>query len=277
MAKRQRQSFSRRHGYQGESPPIAVWEDAPQDFRFAVLQIANEDCQLSPSRLRDIICRGLRKRPNPNNWSEYPNIWDEVQSLFLQCHWYRVYDIIELLAEDLDRKHVSSRGQHVMARDIFEEEVNLLLVEFGIGWKLEDGLVQARGEDSYEAYLKAAEDALEEAEKPTALTELKEAIQDISRRPEPDTSGAIQHAMAALECVARGVSGNSKPTLGKLMQRHPDLFPKPVDNAVEKLWGYASENARHGREGNAPTREEAMLIVGISVTLVNYLIHKSSE
>lgn len=77
--------------------------------------------------------------------------------------------------------------------------------------------------------------------------------------------------------VPRGVSGNSKPTLGKLMQRHPDLFPKPVDNAVEKLWGYASENARHGREGNAPTREEAMLIVGISVTLVNYLIHKSSE
>ncbi|MDA1018408.1 MAG: hypothetical protein O3A00_28625, partial [Planctomycetota bacterium] len=107
--------------------------------------------------------------------------------------------------------------------------------------------------------------------------ELKEAIGDVSRRPAPDTSGAIQHAMAALECVARDIAEDPKPTLGKLIQKHPDLFPPPVDKAIEKLWGYASEIARHGREGNDPTREEAILVVGVSATLVNYLIHKAAE
>jgi hypothetical protein len=228
-----------------------------------------------PSRLRDIICRALRKQPDASNWSEHPNIWDEVQSLISRCEWYRVYDILELIGDDLDQKPISQKGQHLMAKDVFEDEVNLLLAEFGIGWKLENCVVTARGEDRYEAYLKAAEGALEEANKPTALCELQEAIRDVSRRPTPDTSGAIQHAMAALECVARDVSNDPKPTLGKLMQIHPTLFPKPVDNAVEKLWGYASENPRHGREGNDPTREEAMLVVGISATLVNYLIHKT--
>ena len=80
--------------------------------------------------------------------------------------------------------------------------------------------------------------------------------------------------MAALECVVRDVANDPKPTLGNLMQKHPHLFPKPVNDAVAKLWGYASENARHGREGNAPSREEAMLIVGVAATLTNYLIHK---
>lgn len=268
-------TFSRRHGYQGAAPPITVWEEVPQDVRFAVLQIAKDDCQMSPSRLRDIICKSLRKQPDPSNWSEYPNIWEEVQSLLRRCEWYRVYDIIELIAQNLSGKHVSGRGTFETASTAFEEEVNRLFVEFGIGWHIESGFVQARGEDSYEAYVKAATTELEQSNRATAFTELKEAIQDVSRRPEPDTTGAIQHAMAALECVAREVSNDPNATLGKLIQRNPDLFPKPVDNAVEKLWGYASENARHGREGNAPSREEAMLVVGISATLVNYLIHKS--
>lgn len=270
-------SFSKRHGFRAENPPITIWEDAPEDFRYAVLQVAAEDCELSPSRLREIICRVLRTQPNSSNWSEYPNIWGEVQSLFLRCDWYRVYDVIERIDADLlgPRRRASSRPGDKAER--FESEVNQLMLEFGIGWKLEEGLVQARGEESFEAYLKSAEEALDEAEKPTALTELREAIADVSRRPTPDTSGAIQHAMAALECVARDVAGDPKPTLGKLIQRHSHLFPVPVDNAVEKLWGYASENARHGREGNAPSREEAILVVGIAATLVNYLIHKTEQ
>ncbi len=270
-------SFSKRHGFRAENPPITIWEDAPKDFRYAVLQVAAEDCELSPSCLRDIICRVLRTQPDSSNWSEYPNIWGEVQSLFLRCDWYRVYDVIERIDADLlgPRRRASSRPGHNAER--FESEVNQLMLEFGIGWKLEEGLVQARGEESFEAYLKSAEDALDEAEKPTALTELREAIADVSRRPTPDSSGAIQHAMAALECVAREVAGDPKPTLGKLIQRHAHLFPVPVDNAVEKLWGYASENARHGREGNAPSREEAILVVGIAATLVNYLIHKTEQ
>lgn len=65
-----------------------------------------------------------------------------------------------------------------------------------------------------------------------------------------------------------------KRTLGDLVKRHPDLMPKPLDDAATKLWGYASENARHVREGNEPSREEAMLVVGIAATLANYLVHK---
>jgi hypothetical protein len=65
-------------------------------------------------------------------------------------------------------------------------------------------------------------------------------------------------------------------TLGALIKRHPGLIPKPLDAAVEKAWGYASERARHIQEGNEPIREEAELIVGIAATVATYLARKTS-
>ena len=39
----------------------------------------------------------LRVPPDERNWSEYPNIWGEVQGLMYGCYWFKVYDIIEAL------------------------------------------------------------------------------------------------------------------------------------------------------------------------------------
>ena len=80
--------------------------------------------------------------------------------------------------------------------------------------------------------------------------------------------------MGALECVARDVTGDSKATLGDILKRHPDLLPKPLDKALSQVWGYASEKARHLREGNEPGREESELIVGLAATTVVYLVQK---
>src|ERR1051326_5643297 len=84
------QSFSRRHGFQSE-PPITIWDDAPEEFRHTVLSIAHDKCSLKPYPLRDIVCGVLRKRPDPSNWSEYPNVWGEVEWHVYNCDWYRVY------------------------------------------------------------------------------------------------------------------------------------------------------------------------------------------
>jgi hypothetical protein len=39
----------------------------------------------------------LLKRPDPNNWPEYPNIDDEVRGLIDDCDWYKVYDVAEAI------------------------------------------------------------------------------------------------------------------------------------------------------------------------------------
>lgn len=104
---------------------------------------------------------------------------------------------------------------------------------------------------------------------PTAANEIHEALTDISRRPTADVTGAIQHAMAALECVAREVDGSSD-TLGRIIGRL--TLPAPLDGALHKLWGFASEQGRHIQEGREPRFEEAELVVTVASAVSVYLL-----
>lgn len=101
-------SFSKRHGYTGRAREVTIREDAPEGLRFVVLDTA---CKLDrrPSALRGTICRVLRTPSNERNWSEYPNIWSEVQQLMYWCEWFRVYDIIEALHERMEEPDEEQR------------------------------------------------------------------------------------------------------------------------------------------------------------------------
>jgi hypothetical protein len=121
------------------------------------------------------------------------------------------------------------------------------------------------------------EQVLSRAGRYVSASEIKEAISDLSKRPMADITGAIQHSLAALECVARDVSSDPKATLGKIIHDNPDLFPPPLDKALEKIWGYASEMGRHLSEGKIPTLNEAELLVSISSATCRYLTKKSDN
>ena len=83
---------------------------------------------------------------------------------------------------------------------------------------MEDGLLSVRGDEDYEEVTSEAQDILEESGRSTALDELQKAIMDLGRRPNPDKTGAITHSMAALECLARDISG-AKEMLGDLIRK----------------------------------------------------------
>jgi hypothetical protein len=256
--------FSKRHGYhQPHEIEITVRQDASYELRGVVIQLAY-GCGFRPKGLRALVCRVLKKRPDERNWSEYPNIDGEIHQLIDNCEWYRVYDIIESIAQHIGEAETEK----------FENELNDYFLENGVGWKLVKGKIEARGSESFEETIRSAELQLTTRGCSTARNEMHEALHDLSRRPAPDITGAIQHSMAALECVAREVCGDEKATLGDIMKRYRDLIPRPLDEAVSKTWGYASENARHIREGREPTFEEAELVVGVSSAIATYLARK---
>lgn len=87
-----------------------------------------------------------------------------------------------------------------------------------------------------------AKKAFEQAGMPTARNEIDEAIHDLSRRPEPDLTGAITHSMGALECAAKQMSGKPRMTLGEIINEarsgRIDLgVPEPLLTCIEKAWG----------------------------------------
>jgi hypothetical protein len=68
--------------------------------------------------------------------------------------------------------------------------------------------------------------------------------------------------------------GDPKGTLGALLSRYKGLIPSPLDQAVEKVWGFASEQGRHVREGLEPDPEDVALAVRVAAAVATYLSKK---
>ncbi len=260
--------FSQRHGYGDTAKDIVVRHDAPQELREAVVAIGYETCKDDPKWMRDVVCKALRKLPNTGNWSSNA-IREEIYLELGYCEWYEVYDIVEAIEKEA-REVVTPQGQPTK----FATELNRYFVRQGIGWQLIDGEISARGDDAFELTRQMVDEALRDKGLDTSRTELREAIRSLSVRPKADVTGAIQHVMAALECLAREVAGNPKLTLGEIIKKNPGMIPPPLDESVLKAWGYSSERGRHLREGRTPDFAEAALVVSISSAVCMYLSNK---
>jgi len=260
--------FSRRIGVRPPGDGPLIHHDAPERLRVGTMSLLHDQFNMSPSWIRDVICGVRRIRPDPSNWSPYPNIWGEAQDLVYGAEWFEFYDFVEACAESLRQ-----RGE--LAN--FETAMNQLFEEEHIGWCLVDGELELQGDEPLENLLEDAHEDLETSGFNIAFQELREARTDLSRRPDPDLSGAVHHAMAALESVAREVAGEPKRTLGDIIKRNPGLFPPPVNDATAKLWGFASEHGRHGSEARNLDWAETILVVGTTTALCSYLIAKQED
>ncbi len=258
------QSFSERHGYQISEPDITIREEAPADLRSYLVDAA---CATGYSEhdLRRLAFEVLRVPADPDAWSP-AWVGADVRNRLDECDWFQVYDVIEALCTD------TTSNIPVAVLNGFARDMNWYFRANGIGWQIVDGKVEVRGAEMLERNLRGALNELEATHRNTAFGELSEAVRDLSRRPEPDVTGAIQHAATAMECVARDATGDSNATLGAILKHHGELIPKPLDVAVDKAWGYASDRARHMREGETPSHREAELIVAISSAVIRYLV-----
>ncbi len=258
-------TFSQRHGLAPEGVPITIRYEAPQWLRDFIVATA-QSVGVGVNRLREMLCSRLLESPDLTNYSP-GNLEREVLILLRDAEWYHVFDFCEDIAACL------SQLSQFEAQE-FSQKLNEAFRRKGVGWQMLDGKLETRGEESFEASTRNAIRLAAELGKPVASKELHEALLDLSKRPNPDVSGAIMHAMAALECVARDTTGDVNSTLGAILKKYPGKLPSPLDEALSKIWGFASDKARHLRENHPPLLEDAELLVGLSGTLSAYLLKK---
>lgn len=256
--------FSDRFGYHGPDVEISVREDAPTVVRDGILMLGYA-AGVAPGPMRELLCQVLLSRPDPNNWSP-SNVEHEVSCLIDDAPWFKIYDFAERLFSVIGKRDFSGDGQNR-----FEAQLNQLFREKGIGWEMKQGILVARGSEAFTLATGHATDVMQSSGTPTAANEIHEALRDISRRPNADVTGAIQHAMAALECVAREIDGSSD-TLGQIIKRLS--MPAPLDSSLHQLWGFASQQGRHIQEGREPSFEEAELVVTIASAVSVYLLRR---
>lgn len=256
-------NFTERMGISIPHAEINIRYEAPSSLRNYLFQLML-NYEHSLKKIRKLVCYITKAPLDPNNWGENEFMQDEISTIMESCPWNRIYDIIEYFYNKLP----------IYQKESLEKEINEYFEEKGIGWKLYNGNIEIRGDENFENEIRKVEQILEDNGLETSKSEIKEAIADLSRRPKAEITGSIQHSLAALECLCREVTGDKKDTLGTLINNHPEIVPKPLDEAIKKIWGFSSEQGRHLQEGRGPEYEEAELLVHLSASLCVYLGNK---
>ena len=160
---------------------ITVRNDAPPVLRQQILPIL-EECGMGLRDIRTLVCRKCMVEENPNNWGENDFMRDEIKGILEKCPWYYVYDVVEGGYEKIVNRN---------KKEEYHKKVNELFSATGIGWKLNQGILEVRGDKGFEVLLKQCEVKLGNEGLKKSSNEIKEALRDISRRPDPDITGAI--------------------------------------------------------------------------------------
>lgn len=249
--------FSIRNNMRTSNIPITIRNDAKDDFKGWLLCMAKRN-GVCAKNILSIVCQ-YTYQAEDGNWSD-EFIENEAKEKLGRAKWYYVYDVVEAFynyLSDSDKKRE------------YELEINTYFTETGYGWIFEKGKVLYRGSDiENQAYTNAIHSL---STNQTAQDELKLALEDLSRRPIADSTGTVQHAMAAFECFCRQQFNGTKSTLGDIIRHNRSSFTSPLDQAIEKLWGFASNRGRHVQNNESVSFEEAEFILNVCSSLIVYL------
>jgi hypothetical protein len=274
--------FSERQGYVGPRE-IVYRDELTYELRQPIIDILRRSVsrEFLPERIESLFnpygIDQLPRRDGPMIITEDERSatdFTDAKRVLLACEWYRLYDLLEDVFQRLDFHDQEQRAHNEEFQAYpFQKRINDYFIHAGIGWQMVNGKISTRGDAAFEQTIAIATAELKASGRPMAADHIERAICNLSVRPKPDLSGAIGHATAAMECVLHDITGKAL-TFGDYVKKYPDHFPGAMKKALGSLWGYTSEEARHGKEGVEPASEDAGFVVAIAAAFVTYLNRK---
>lgn len=256
-------SFSTRQGLGGDEP--LVYDDAPESVRYGLREVLHVLGYSSPSAQRTILCKALRIAPDQYNWSEYPNIENEVAGLILTQPWYRFFDALERLPRFLTEAEVPA----------YYREMNALFAEERVGYRFEDGQVVRVGTDEFHCAVGAARTALSGERFAEPRRQFEQAVKFRNDLP-PDWANAIKEAVNSVEAVLQVIYERPGVALSTIVT---DNLPSELPGGIKQLFrslysqGSGTVGARHASiGGNEPNAMRAELAIHTAAALHAFAI-----
>lgn len=258
--------FSARNNY-SRSKPRTLEEVAPRRVRYELRDILID--QLGVVGAHKKICDVMYLDDEgvfSTDWAE-PRIKENLEDM----DWFRVYDLIEEMAE----------GLHHSEESKYHEAVNAAFSEASVVYELRNGIVERLDEAGEALGIRHDEDeALEFLSGPfqPVHEQYAKALRALHSRP-ADPKGAIRESLNALEAVTRIITGKDKSQLGECLtaiygQGAADHH-KALAASLKSLYGYASSipGARHGQHAEVEVSfEEALLTVRMAGAAIGFLV-----
>ncbi len=199
-----------------------------------------------------------------------------IREKYFQYKWFEVYDFIEFIA-NLNQQIIPYNS------NAFKSFCNTILEKENSGYRFIDDNISPITNTTE---INEIEDAIGSSGHFTALTganiHLRNSLERISDRKNPDYRNSIKESISAVESVAKKIADNQNDTLGGALDKikakaklHPSL-----ERAFKQLYGYTSDSdgIRHAlvEEPNCGFEDAKFMLVSCSA-FINYVIIKANK
>ena len=242
-----------------------IYDDAPEQLRYGLREVLDDLGYERPTAQRVILCKALRRIPDPYNWSDYPNIDQEVLDLIAVEPWYKFFDALERIPKSLSEEEILP----------YYDKMNALFEEEQIGYRFESGAIVRVGTEEFESAVRFAQVALrgERFAEPRRQFEL--GLEFRNRRP-ADWANAIKEAVNSVEGVLQVIYSRPGVSMTTIISEN---LPAELPGGIKKLFrslysqGSGTVGARHASIGGSkPTAPRAELALHIAASLHAFAI-----
>ncbi len=193
-------------------------------------------------------------------------IVDKLRVYFFNSKWYEVYDFIEFIFQSYNVPRLVASVNHILEREL-------------AGFRVIDSIVTPITSQEQQA---AVEQALAPGPFAGVEVHLRQALQHLSNRKNPDYRNSIKESISAVESIVCELSGNPKASLVdglKVLERSGELHGA-LKNGFSSLYGYTSDanGIRHALLDEAHVdAADAMFFLVSCASFVNYLKAKQAK
>ncbi len=201
---------------------------------------------------------------------------NHVKASFRRCSWHRAFDMLEFIAQNYpDCVHAERSDYRFATQNSFIEAVNVILEEEHSGYRFVGTAISP---------ITSSEEVMEvgsalDSPGPSA-NHLQKALDHLSNRKQPDYRNSVKESISAVESMANLITGVKNPSLGQALPEVEKRLGLKLHGAKRKalqsLYGWASDEARHGLlEESHLTQEDARFALIVCSAFVNYLKAKA--
>lgn len=237
------------------------WYDKDADFEIFVLEEFSKG-GIGSRRLYEWVCdvRGLE----PEAYDSSVHYEHEASRLLRQAPWYSVYDLIQSCWPLLG----------YLNKDHFAKRVNEYLRSASLGWQFVDGSWNKVGDEVGTQNIMTAQNVCSDVGLEDAAEDLGKAW-SFCNQPNPGLKkDAISAAMRALERVVQNHANQDGVSLNRIRWPADNSPHESLRGAINSLYRWSSEQARHAKEGSNIREPDAELIVHISAALIRYIVQR---
>ena len=250
-------TFSRQFADNEPRPAPNRWFEKEKGFeRFVLEELAQSG--VGKRQIYEWVCEIRGITPETHGDERYE---DKAANVLAIGEWHCVYALIERCWPLLGMLH----------RDHFARRVNDYLREAQIGWVVNDGEWERIGDEMGAATVESAASACEAAGVEDARSDLDNAWGLCNNAKGGYEKDAVSAATRALEGMVQMRSGQPGVSLNRIKGLNTVVHHEKLRGAIQSLYSYSSDQARHAKEGSVITRKDAYLTVMIAAALISYL------